>query len=234
MQVMAQLVQAGSPEGMRLAEELIASKDAQGATAAVWQLAQSGSADSRRLLERALDSKEPSVKATAISALGQNPDDHAMDTLLRLARDSDASVRSMAIGSLAQVGSERAQQAVLEATRAGKAEERIAAISGLAQMDDARASQQLAQLMRDPDPQVAQTAIQSSYNGGAEVDQSLEQLVNDPGTPDNLRAMAAGQLRQRGTDLDATTEQAVTKLAGPLPEYGGAGYGSYHAEDYLE
>ena len=42
MQVMQQLVQAGSPEGMRLAEELLNGKDTAGASQAVWALAQNG------------------------------------------------------------------------------------------------------------------------------------------------------------------------------------------------
>ena len=81
-------------------------------------------------------------------------------------------------------------------------------------MDDPRASQQLATLMRDADPQVAQMAISSSYNGGPEVDTTLTQIVNDPSATAELKAAAAGQLRNRGTDLDDATEQMVTKLAG--------------------
>ena len=68
-------------------------------------------------------------------------------------------------------------------------------------MDDARASQQLARLMRDSDPDVARAAIQSSYNGGPEVDHAHADL-NDPSAKDDLKAVAASQLRARGTDLD--------------------------------
>ena len=83
-------------------------------------------------------------------------------------------------------------------------------------MDDPRASASSSRaLMRDRDPQVAQTAIQRSYNGGPEVDQALTQIVNDPSAKDELKAAAANQLRGRGTDLDDATEQTVTKLAGP-------------------
>jgi hypothetical protein len=99
-------------------------------------------------------------------------------------------------------------------------------------MDDARASQQLASLMHDSDPTVAQAAISSSYNGGPEVDSALEQIVNDPNAAANLKAAAAGQLRARGTDLDDATEAAVTKLAGAA---GGYGYGGYYpSRDFIE
>ncbi|HEX2690527.1 MAG TPA: hypothetical protein VHN14_28120, partial [Kofleriaceae bacterium] len=52
----------------------------------------------------------------------------------------------------------------------------------------------------------------------------LTGIVNDPNASAELRATAAGQLRNRGAELDATTEQLVTKLAGPAA-YGGGGYG---------
>ena len=131
----------------------------------------------------------------------------------------------MALSTLGQIGSERAQQAVMNATRSGTPEERIAAIGGLAQMDDAQASRQLASLMRDSNVDVARAAISSSYNGGPEVDQTLTQIINDASATEELRQAAAGQLRVRGADLDANTEQLVTKLAGPA--YGGEGYGNY-------
>jgi hypothetical protein len=79
--------------------------------------------------------------------------------------------------------------------------------------------------MRDPDVSVAQTAIGSSYNGGPEVDRALTGIVNDPNANPELRATAAGQLRNRGAELDAATEQVVTKLAGPAAAYGGMSYG---------
>ena len=226
--VMQQLVEAGAPEGMKLAEEIIASKDGvENASQVVWALASRGTADAKRLLERAIDSKEPNVRMAAITSLAQDPDEHSTDTLLRLVRDSDPQVRATALSTLGQVGSERAQTALLDATRGGKTEERVAAISGLAQMEDPRASQQLAHLMRDSDPEVVRAAISSSYNAGPEVDQTLTQLVNDGSISDEVKLAAAAQLRARGADLDDRTEQIVTKLAG----MGGAGYGGYAGHD---
>ncbi|HEY5921069.1 MAG TPA: hypothetical protein VIV11_05330, partial [Kofleriaceae bacterium] len=65
-------------------------------------------------------------------------------------------------------------------------------------------------------------------------DTSLTQLINDPSVSDELKATAAGQLRVRGTDLDARTEQLVTKLAGPAGGYGGYGYGGYYPRHYYD
>jgi hypothetical protein len=78
--------------------------------------------------------------------------------------------------------------------------------------------------MRDPDPQVAQTAVYSSYNGGPEVDTALQQIMNDPSTNEQMKMAAAGQLRTRGTDLDDAMEKKVTALVG---QTGGYGYGGY-------
>jgi HEAT repeat protein len=181
--------------------------------------------EARKLIDKALDAKDTSTRIAAISSLAQNPDDKSTDSLLRLARDQDPQVRSAALSTLGQVGSERAQQAILEASRSGKPEDRLAAIQGLASIDDPKASAQLAALMRDADPSVAQTAIGSSYNGGPEVDQALSSLVNDPSAQQNMRQMAANQLRSRGAEIDDNTEKRITELVGAA--YGGAGYGGY-------
>ena len=79
--------------------------------------------------------------------------------------------------------------------------------------------------MRDTDPTVAQAAIANAYNGGPEVDQTLTQLVNDPSTAENLKAAAASQLRQRGTDLDRRTEaRSPSSRARPTAADGYGGY----------
>jgi HEAT repeat protein len=184
-----------------------------------------GTPDAKHLIDKALQSKDQGVRMAAISSLAQNPDEHSTAQLLALSRDSDPQVRQIALQTLGQVGSEQAQQAILDASRSGKPEDRIAAINGLASMDDARAGAQLAAMMRDGDESVAQTAIQMSYNGGPEVDQALTQLVDDPNANQQLRTMAAQQLRGRGADLDDATEKSVAELAGPASMYGGYGYG---------
>ncbi|HMG52082.1 MAG TPA: HEAT repeat domain-containing protein, partial [Kofleriaceae bacterium] len=176
-----------------------------------------------QMLERALTASEPGVRIAAISSLLQNPDDKSTDTLVRMTKDGDAQVRAMALSTLGQLGSERAQQAIFDATRSGRPEDRAAAISGLQMIDDPRAAAQLAQMMRDPDPSVAESAIGSSYNGGPEVDRALIGLVNDAGSNPEIRQFAARALRNRGADLDPATEQALIQLTGAAG--GGAGYG---------
>jgi HEAT repeat protein len=223
--VMGQLLQAGDPDGMRLAQDMLGDTEGNGANAAIWALASTGTPEAKRLLERALSSSNSDVRVAAISTLAQNHDDRSTDTLVRLTRDPDAQVRASALSTLGQVGSERAQQAIFEATRSGSADDRVAAISSLSSFDDPKAGAQLAQLMRDPDPTVAQAAIGSSYNAGPEVDATLIGIVNNPGTPAEVRATAAGQLRNRSTQLDPTTERVVTELAGPAGGYGGDTYG---------
>jgi len=227
-QVMNQLVALGAPEGLRLAEDMLGdTKHPGAANSALYALAQSGSADAKRLIERALTTGSFDVKVAAIRSIAQNPDDHTTDLLVRLTRDDNANVRAAALASLGQVGSEVAQRAILDAAHSSKSEDKIAALRGLMSMDDARASQEIAQLVRDSDPAVAQVAINSSYNGGTEVDQALVAVVNDARASEALRIAAANQLRGRGATLDDATEQAVTKMAGPPEAYGGYGYGGY-------
>src|SRR5205085_10249004 len=89
LQVMNQLVSAGAPEGLRLAEEMLGdTKDSSAANSAVWALAQQGTPEAKRLIERALNSSDKSVRMAAISTLSTNPDDQSTETLLRLSRDS--------------------------------------------------------------------------------------------------------------------------------------------------
>jgi len=204
---------------------LLAGKDPSSAAQAIYALNNLGTPEAKQLINHALDAKDPQVRMAAVNSLAQNPDDKSMDTLIRMAKDGDASVAQSALMALGQVGSERAQAALLDASRSGKPEERAAAISGLAQLDDPAATRQLTSLMRDADPSVAQTAINSSYNGGPEVDSTLSQIVNDPSANETAKAAAAMQLRNRGSELDPATEAAVTKLAGTAAQYGGYGYG---------
>jgi len=165
------------------------------------------------------------VRVAAIQVLGNNSDERSTEQLLQLTRDGDSSVRATALQKLGQIGSERAQTALLAAARNGDTEDRIAAIGSLANLDDPRVGRELAQLMRDRDPQVARMAINASYNAGPEVDQVLVQIVRDPSAAEELKLVAAGQLRGRGADLDGATEQVITRLVGPA--YGGAGYAGY-------
>ena len=225
MQVMHQLINAGAPEGLRLADEVLSGKDGAHAAGVIHAIAQMGGAEAKRLIERAMSSSDPAVRVAAISTLATNPDDRSTDTLLRLTRDNDPQVRAIAISTLGQVGSPRAQQAIIDTAGSGKPDEKMAAIPALATIDDPRAGQTLARLMRDPDPGVAAVAIASGYNGGAEVDQTLISIVNDPAVADDLKIAAAGQLRARLTDLDEATDQVVTKMAGSAAIYGGYGYG---------
>jgi HEAT repeat protein len=221
-QVMGQLLQAGDPDGMRFAEELLRDGESAASTA-VYALINVGTPEARRLLDGALTAQDPSVRIAAISSLMQSSDDRATEALMRMTRDPDAQVRATALSTLGQFGSERAQQAVLEAARSARPEDRVAAINGLTSLDDPRASAQLVQMMRDPDPSVAQTAIGSSYNGGPEVDHALVAIVNDPSSNGDIRQFAARALRNRGTEVDPATDRVLTELSGPAT--GGAGYG---------
>lgn len=225
--VMAQLVQAGAPEGYQLAMQVLDGKDAgNNAGSILWNLASQGTPEARAVLDHALTSKDPAVQVSAISAMSNNADDAATDKLLALTRSSNEDVRRAAMSSLGSIGGDKAASVLIDATRSGKVEDRVQAIQSMANLDDSRGTQQLASLMRDPDPQVVQAAIGASYNAGPEVDQSLASIVNDARATADLKAMAASQLRSRGADLDASTEQSVDGILGDdeSANYGGYAY----------
>jgi HEAT repeat protein len=222
--IMHQLVDQGTPEGLRMAEEILNHKDSDVAQSAIAALQRSGTPEARALIERTLSAKDPALRAAAVEGLAQNPTESSAEALIRMVRDEDARVRSSAMSALAQVGTERATQTLIDSARRGTSEDRIAAISGLSMVRDAKSSKALADLISDPDEAVAQSAISSSFGGGAEVDAALVRMLS-AGSSQGLRLAAASQLRNRGTDLDEATEKRVTELAGPSEMYGGYGYG---------
>jgi HEAT repeat protein len=197
-----------------MAEELLNSSDGSSASAAVYALTGADNPAARQLLDRALTAKDPSVRIAAMSSLLQNPDDKATDTLVRMAKDPDAEVRAGALATLGQVGSDRAQQAIFDAARSATPEDRVAAINALTTLDDERATAQLAQLMRDPDLNVAEAAMRSIDGGGPEIDRTLAAIMNDPGKNIDLRRYAARQLRRHGAELDPVTAQSANQLLG--------------------
>lgn len=221
--LMTQLVNNGSPDGMKLAEELLAGKDPSAAQQAVWALANQSTPEAKALIARAIDSKDPNVRQAAIGTLARDPDDKSLDTLTNLARSQDSQTKQAALSALGQIGDERAQAVLVDAARSGKSEDRVQAISSLGMIDDPRVSAQIAAMMRDPDPQVASAAISSSYNGGPEVDATLSQIVVDPSANEQMKMIAAMQLRNRNTDMDPSTQAVVEKLTSEM--YGGATYG---------
>jgi hypothetical protein len=85
--------------------------------------------------------------------------------------------------------------------------------------------------MRDADPNVASTAIYSSYNAGPEVDTVLTQIISDPNANEQMKVAAASQLRSRGTDVDDATDKKINDIVGAG---GGYGYGGYMREGYVD
>ena len=121
-QVMSQLLQAGAPEGLRFAEDMLNGKDHEqrepgGVGARRRGHARGQAADrARARLEGRRASGSPRSRRSC-----RTPTSKSTDTLVRLATDPDAQVRATALSTLGQVGSERAQQAIFEATRSGQA-----------------------------------------------------------------------------------------------------------------
>ena len=193
---MSQLIQAGRARGHAARRgDARAARTRAARSSAVWALAQQGTAEAKRLLERALDVEGPErARWPRSRRSAQNPDEQ-LDRHAAAARRATAmrSVRSTALSTLGQIGS-RAARRPRSSTRRAAARPRSASRRSRGLAHDGRPARRASSsraLMRDPDPQVAQTAIQSSYNGGPEVDQALTQIVNDPSAKDELKATAA-------------------------------------------
>ncbi|MCA9674106.1 MAG: HEAT repeat domain-containing protein, partial [Myxococcales bacterium] len=112
----------------------------------------------------------------------------------------------------------------------GDASDRAAAARMLPQLDDPRAEDAQLRLLRDPDDQVAQAAIDAAYDGGGAVVGALGRIVQDDTVSAQRRRAAAFQLRNLGAALDAATTGAVEALVGPVD--GGAGTAPYLYESF--
>jgi HEAT repeat protein len=230
---MQQLLEAGDPAGLTLAEEVLAKGYSPHLGSTLWSLKMQGTEQGRRLIERATESQDSQVRRMALSMLADESDERTTELVLRLTRDQDSTVRADALSVLGQVGSERARQVLIDVARSASKEDRLAAIQGLSMLDDQRASEQLVALMRDRDEEVAQQAIHASHNGGPEVDRALLQLFGDPSTSPNLKHAAAVQLRQRGVELDAGMERQVNTVLGlDREDDDGHDHGAHVAEHF--
>jgi HEAT repeat protein len=232
-QAVQQLLQSGAPEGLELAEQALAGKDADLARTVIWGLTSNGSADSARLLGRAAGSTDPQIRTAAAQAMANVGDAASTDALLGLARDDDSQVRNAALSALGQIGSAKAVDAILTVTATGKPEDRSSAMYALAQLDDPRATDAMVRMINDPDDSVASTAIGASYNGGAAIDRALIGVIGNSNLDLSRRNQAAQQLRSRGVAVDDATKAAIDELLGGENTDGNGRYYRYGG-DWIE
>ena len=232
MQVMNQLVQAGAPEGLRLAEEML---ERQGRRAA--RARRCGRSPNRapprrkRLIERALDSKEPSDRRSRRSRRSRRTPTTGRPTRCCASRAiSDPQVR--AIGAVDARPGRLGARAAGDPRRDAHRQARGARRRDQRPRADGRRrapAQQLAHA--DARPRSARSRRPRSTRPTTAAPRSTRRSRRSSTTrtpTPKMRAVAANQLRARGTELDAATEQQGHRSSpARRSEYGGYGYGGY-------
>jgi HEAT repeat protein len=216
--VMQQLLTAGSPAGIALAEKALYTEDGQyTAYRAVQALERAGTAEARDLVARsAVESRLSDVRSYAIQSLASSGDKRATDVATQALRDSDAYVRQMAAQALGTVRNDRGRDALIGMTRSQESSDRrMAALNLRSYENDDRAAQRLVELMRDPDMSVAYTAIDAVSNT-SDATSALGSLVRNSSMSYQLRWRAANALRNTGR-MDSSTKAMVEAFEASIP-----------------
>ena len=100
--------------------------------------------------------------------------------------------------------------ALLDRATPARTDSRQAAINALAYTDDVRASALIAEMIKSGDPALATTAISASHAGGRDVDQALLAALGSQ--HEQVRTLAAHQLRSRGSRLSAGAQRMVEAI----------------------
>ncbi len=196
-QVMSQLVAAGSSVGLELARQAITGGSPDLAYRAVVSLQVAGTPAALDLLVEGARSPETYVRAQALSSLGTAGDPRATEVAAQALRDTDPTVRSSAARTLGEVGTPKARDLLVQLTRSTDDDDRQAAVTSLRRFDDAGATRRLADLMRDPSPAVAYTAIDALVEREDALP-VLRGFLADASASAYLRRQAARLLSNRG------------------------------------
>jgi len=202
--IAGQLLVAGLPEGLQLAERMLRDEDNSGY--AIDALSSAHSPEALALLDRTANTPGHPARARALLSMGDLHDERTFETTRNALRDQEATVREAAANAMARAETTEARDALLDMTRAGDPAARATAVEYLRNYRDEHTSGRMRDLVRDADPSVAMAAIDGlRSNGGIpEATSALTALVRDPNTPINVRRHAGLALRTYGLVDDAT------------------------------
>jgi HEAT repeat protein len=206
-QVMQQLVAGGTPFGLELAKQAITGGDGGEAYRAIEALQQAGSPAAFDVLALGARAQDSGVRAEAIGSLGATGDKRALDVCAQSLHDSDINVRYTAVRTIAAMGTEKARDMIVNLSRSNDTDDRRAAVSNLRRFDDQNTTRRLMELMRDPDPSVAYSAIDASADR-PEAQATLRGLLADRNLPAYVRRSAAQALSYRGVS-DPSVDAAL-------------------------
>ncbi len=209
--VMDRLVGDGSPQGLELAQTMLA-KPGHEASRAIDALEGAGTPAAIQLIEQAVASGDPVLRRQAIASLGALRATGATESVVGALRDADAEVRVAAIDALSGLATDRASAALIEVARTGITEDRQAAVTGLRDHPDPAVGGALVQLMHDRDADVALAAMNAAVVRGTDLERELSSLVRNASTSAAVRLGAAEHLREQGIPLDERLEAELALL----------------------
>jgi HEAT repeat protein len=203
-QVMQQLIAGGSSYGVELAKQAINSDDPQAAYRAINALESAGSPAAFDVLSIGAHAKESQIRAESVASLGNLADKRALDVVAQAIKDPDANVKYAAVRALGSSGSTQARELVVNLSRSNDVDDRRAAVTTLRRFEDQNTTRRLTELIRDPDPSVAYSAIDAIAER-PEAISAVRGLLADANVPFSTRREAAQSLSYRGVS-DPTIE----------------------------
>jgi HEAT repeat protein len=212
--VMGQLVSAGSPLGIELAKEAVRGEDLNEAYRALGALERASVPGALEVMVEATRARDPQLRAEAVSSLAGSGDKRAVDHVAAALRDSEPAVRAAAARSLGQLGTSQAREHLMTMTRSSNIDDRTAAVSNLRQFEDPESGRRLGELVRDPNPAVANAAIEAVVDRDDGLT-TLRGFLGDRSAAYELRRQAAVQLSSRGYNdpaIDQLLEEADVEI----------------------
>jgi HEAT repeat protein len=204
-QIMEQLLRAGAPAGMQLAEAAIGGGDVTAAQRAITALENAATPGALDVLARGARSANSSIREAAVRSLGATGNARAIDAVAAALRDDESDVRRAASRALQSIGTPRARDLLIDLSRSTRVEDRYAAVQSLYSFGDDTATRRLADLARDPVPYIARYAISDRGQG----DTTLRAIVFDRSRSRDIRIYAASVM----STLDPAAQAIVDQLS---------------------
>jgi HEAT repeat protein len=210
MSVMQQLLTAGSPAAIEIAEKLIHSTEQYDAESTFRVLENAGSPLAADLLLRVAQDREPVTRARALQSLASLRDKRAVEVAVRSLRDQEPMVRQAAASVLAGAKTDAARGALLDLSRSNDEQDRLAAVTSLRGASDSRTINRMLELTRDPNYNVAYNALET-FVDYSDNPAALQQILTNTNVQVDLRLRAGSVLRERGR-LDAGLTSMLEQL----------------------
>ena len=208
--VMDQLISAGGPTGIQMAESALRGSDRSLAERALSAIERVGITPATfDVLARGMSSSDESIRGEALRVMAASRDPRATEHAVQALRDAP-SVRHTAINALGQMDSPRARSALIDVSRSADQRDRYSAARYLHRYEDASATQRLAEMTRDSVPYIASVAMtaMADRTGGMA---TIRAVARDASVSASVRLRAAYLMRDR--DQDPSAQRLIDQLS---------------------